>query len=232
MRFKKMTLAGIILFVLAFTIGIAAAADQNVTDNGTATVTVTENPTETFSVPASDDNISAEGIFGPGSALYGLQIAFDNLGEVFTFNASEKLGKQVSNARKRIAEARAALRKNDTEAADKALAEYDAKIRDMNETMSRVPRNDTGLFNAREMILKHQLVLENLSIENPDNKGLQRAYNNSRELQTKFESKMEERPGRNITEDLNVTGGERATATEKRPEATPAGERPEKGAKK
>ncbi|VVB86659.1 Uncharacterised protein [uncultured archaeon] len=226
MRLKMMTLAGTILLVLAFTIGIAGAANQNATDNGTTTVTITENPTEKLPVPAADDNISDEGIFGPGSALYGLQIAFDNIGEIFTFNASEKLGKQVSNARKRIAEARYALKRNDTEAADKALAEYDAKIRDINDTMSGLSRNDTGLINAREMILKHQLILENLSISNPDNKGLERAYNNSRELQSKFESKLEERP------DLNITRRERDIATGKKPEVTPTVERPEKGEKK
>lgn len=40
---------------------------------------------------------------------------------MFIFNESEKIGKQVSNARKRIAEARAALKRNDADAPNRAL---------------------------------------------------------------------------------------------------------------
>ncbi len=233
MRSKNMIRAGTILLVLAFIIGIAGAT-ENATDNETSAVNVTGTPTDTFTpnvtatatTGATDDEDSGEGLIGPGNALYGLQIAFDNIGEVFTFNASEKLGKQVSNARKRIAEARAALRRNDTDAANKALAEYDAKIKDINASMSRLSDNDTGFANAKMMILKHQRVLENLSISHPDNKGLKRAYNNSRELQVKFESKTEKKP------DITAANVNRETADNEKSGMAPKDARPEKETKR
>ncbi|WP_257000037.1 DUF5667 domain-containing protein [Candidatus Methanoperedens nitratireducens] len=119
---------------------------------------------------------------GPGNALYGLQIAFENIGETFTFNASEKLGKQVAHARKRIAEARAALKRNDTDAADKAFAQYKAKMNSVNESTAKLSDKDTGLINAQQMIAKHQVILEQLLASHPNSTGLQKAYNNSVEL--------------------------------------------------
>lgn len=180
-----------VLLVLALTT-VAGATDQNATGNDTQDVNVTGTPTETLTAIPQDDGESYKGIFGPGHLLYRLQIAFENMDEVFTYNASEKLGKQVSHARKRIAQARAALRSNDTEAADKAFAEYRVKVSDVNRSISKLPDKDTGVINAQKMILKHQAILENLSISHPDSKGLQRAYNNSKNLQVKIDSRTEQ----------------------------------------
>jgi hypothetical protein len=210
MRLKNITLAGIILLVLAFTAGMAGATDQNATVNetpavnetGTSTATLTATAIANTTIAGTDDenNIEAdEGLIGPGNALYGLKIAFENIGETFTFNESEKLGKQVANARHRIAEARAELKKNNTEAAEKALAEYRAKLNSVNETMSKLSDNDTGLINAQQMIAKHQVILEQLLASHPNSTGLQRAYNNSVELKRKFESKVEQRLDSNTT---------------------------------
>ncbi len=232
MESRNMTRTGTILLVLAFIIGIAGAA-ENTTGNETSTLNVTGTTTETLTPEVTDnqttevpDEDSGEDLIGPGNALYGLKIAFGNIGEVFTFNASEKLGKQVSAARKRIAEARAALRRNDTNAANIALAEYDAKAKDMNDTMSKISGNDTGLIKAKAMILKHQMILMNLSISHPDNKGLKRAYNNSKELQVKFESKTEKKP------DLNAANGNRETADNEKSGISPKDARPEKETKR
>ena len=193
MRLRNIILTGMVLLVLALTT-VAGATDQNATGNETKDVNVTGTPTETLTATPTpeDDGESYKGIFGPGHLLYRLQIAFENMDEVFTYNVSEKLGKQVSHARKRIAQARAALRSNDTEAADKALAEYRVKVSDVNRSISKLSDKDTGVINAQKMILKHQAILENLSISHPDNKGLQRAYNNSKNLQVKMDSRIEQ----------------------------------------
>ena len=200
MRLRNITLTGVILIVLAFTIGMAGAI-ENSTGNETPSVNVTGNSTETLTVGLNDtvvddDETEDESLIGPGNALYGLSIAFENIGEIFTFNASEKLGKQVSHARKRIAEARSALKRNNTEEADEALAEYEAKISEVNSSMSKLSDNDTGLIHAQQMISKHQRILENLSISHPNNTGLERAYNNSKDLEEKFISKTARKFGR------------------------------------
>ncbi len=251
MRLRNITLAGIILLVLAFTVGMAGATDQNGTGNETTTVntttvnnatvnettTVNETGTPTATSTATaiantsiaeaeddENNIEAdEGLIGPGNALYGLKIAFENIGETFTFNESEKLGKQVANARHRIAEARAELKKNNTEAAEKALAQYRAKMNTVNETMSKLSDKDTGLINAQQMIAKHQVILEQLLVSHPNSTGLQRAYNNSVELKRKFESKVEQRL------DFNITKGNQEVPKAEKTGASVKNETPEKG---
>ncbi len=232
MRLRNITLAGITLLVLIFTIGMVSAT-ENATGNETATATATGTLNETLTANATatstviagsaDDDKSGGGLIGPGNALYGLQIAFDNIDEVFTFNASEKLGKQVAHARKRIAEARAALKRNDTDAADKALAQYKAKMNDVNESMSKLSDKDTGLINAQHEIAKHQEILKQLLASQPNSTGLQRAYNNSVELKRKFESKVEQRL------DLNTTKGDREMPKAEKTGVSIKNETPEKG---
>jgi hypothetical protein len=231
-RLREITMAGIILLALTFSIAIASAAVATTNETpmvnetpaveitGAATETLTSNPdTGMIDEEAADDSL-----IGPGNALYGLKIAFENIGETFTFNTSEKLGKQIANARHRIAEARAALKRNDTEAANRALAEYKAKIDDVNNTISKLSDKDTGFINARNMILKHQLILKNLSMSHPDNIGLQRAYNNSKDLQDKFESRYIQK------EDLNITKGNREIASEEKTVSPERTGKPETGA--
>ncbi|HEY9204909.1 MAG TPA: DUF5667 domain-containing protein [Candidatus Methanoperedens sp.] len=245
MRLRNITLAGIILLVLAFTVGMAGAT-ENGTANETPTVNATETPTETPTVNATgtptetftatptataatieaDDDEAGKGIFGPGHLLYRLQIAFENMDEVFTYNASEKLGKQVSNARHRINEYRAALKRNDTEAADIVLAEYGVKMNQVEDSMSKLSDKDTGFINAQQMILKHKFILENLSISHPNSTGLQRAYNNSKNLQAKFASKMGQKPGLNSAkENREISQAEKTGVPVK-------DDKPEKGTKR
>ncbi len=128
-----------------------------------------------------------------------------------------------ANARHRIAEARAELKKNNTEAAEKALAEYRAKMNTVNKTMSKLSDNDTGLINAQQMIAKHQVILEQLLASHPNNTGLQRAYNNSVELKRKFESKVEQRL------DFNITKGNQEMPKAEKTGTSVKNETPEKG---
>jgi hypothetical protein len=193
MRLRNITIAGIILLVLAFTVGMASAIG---TANETPTVNVTGTQTEILTATQTatsepDDDESETGIFGPGHLLYRLEIAFENMDETFTYNSSEKLGKQVSHARHRINEYRKALKQNDMEAADKALAQYEEKMNRVNDSMSGLTDKDTGYINVKQEMLKHQFILENLSISHPDNKGLQRAYKNSKNREEKFRSRFE-----------------------------------------
>ncbi|VVB55550.1 Uncharacterised protein [uncultured archaeon] len=261
MRLRNITLAGMILIVLAFTIGMAGAIENgtgnetpsvNVTGNSTETLTVnvtetptvnvTGTPTETLTVtPEVDDNetndneLDDKDLIGPGHLLYRLKIAFENMGETFTYNSSEKLGKQVSHARHRINEYRKALKQNDMKAADKALAQYEEKMNEVNASMSKLSGNDTGLINAQQMILKHQFILENLSISHPDNKGLQRAYKNSKNLQTKFASKIEKKFDANSTkknQEINSTKENREIRKAEKTEVSIKDTKSEKGSKR
>lgn len=187
MNRRKITLAAIILLALAFTISVIGEAQENQTSNATEDLV--------------DDIEPYEGSIGPGNALYGLMIAFGNIDETFTFNASEKLGKQVAHARLRIAEAKAELRKNNNEAANRALLQYREKINSTEGTISRISGSDSGLLHAQEMIAKHQYVLERLLESHPNNTGLQRAYNNSQRLEEKFENKTERKLERIATKE-------------------------------
>jgi len=165
---------GMILLVLGFAlniIGIASASDS----------------TEDLIGDIEDFN----GSVGPDNALYGLKLAFENLDESFTWNGSEKLGKKVSHSRLRIAEAKTELKRNNTEAAEKAFERYKEKINETEESISQISGNDPGILNAQKMIEKHQYVLEQLLESHPKNTGLQNAYIRSFELKDKFEQKTE-----------------------------------------
>ena len=146
------------------------------------------------------------GPIGPGNSLYGLKIAFENLDEAFTFNQSEKLEKQVSHADLRLAELKRELADNRTHVAEIALEQYRQKINQTEDTLAPFSHgdggnmqagNETGLSHAREMIAKHQQVLEDLRMSHPDNTGLAHAYNNSVALEQKFAKKMETRSHQN-----------------------------------
>ena len=172
MKIRNTMLVAIVLLALGFTVSVVGAAQED------------RNPN------AADNIEPYEGSVGPGNALYGLKIAFENIDETFTFNESEKLGKQVSRARQRIAEAKAALRNNDNAAADRAFQQYTEKSKSAEDTMSRLSENDSGIYHAQQMIAKHETVLRELLASHPGNKGLERAYNNSQTLKVKFEEKI------------------------------------------
>ncbi|MDD5474151.1 MAG: DUF5667 domain-containing protein [Candidatus Methanoperedens sp.] len=175
---------------------------------------VNQTPASITPTPASNDSTSGnesdeladdiepyEGSIGPGSALYGLKIAFDNLDETFTFNKSEKIDKQVAHAKERLSEAKAELKKKNNKEAEKALEEYRVKIDEAEGSVSGAANKDKGLLNAQKMIEKHQYVLERLLEENSDNQGLARAYNNSLELEKKFEAKTKIKLERRLTKE-------------------------------
>ena len=181
MRLRNILLASIILSVLAFVPGTVMADTNN------------------DSVLA-DDIDPEDAMIGPGHALYGLRIAFENLGTTFTFDADEKLGKQVSQARHRIAEAKAQLNKKDFKAAEIAFEAYEQEIDEANETISRIS-NKTGLLNAQLMVTKYQYVLERLLNQTPNSTGLQRAYNNNLKLEKKFKEKTQYKFTRRMSKD-------------------------------
>ena len=126
---------------------------------------------------------------GPGNPLYGLRIAFEDLDESFTFNATERIEKKVRHADKHLNEYRREWQYNNTDAADRALHQYQNKVNQTGNEIGPFGSNETGLLHAQEMIAKHQQVLADLLMQNPDNPGLARAYNNSLRLEEKFEEK-------------------------------------------
>ena len=174
---------GIMIFFVALGLlcmtGIAAADDAGAPiDNTTIT---------------ADDIPPYDGPVGPDSPLYGLKLAWEDLDESFTTNQTQLMEKQMTHARLRLSEARRELAGNRTGSAQEAIDLYWQK---MNMTQARIAyynANETGLLHAQEMHLNHQLVLENLLQMYPNNTGLARAYNNSLQLQEKFQVKTQVR---------------------------------------
>ena len=210
MRLRNITLAVMLLLMLAFSAGMAGASNQtNATVNGAENQTSIAANNKNMDEQA-DDVAPYEGSIGPGSSLYGLKIAFEGLDETFTFNKSEKIGKKVAHARQRIAEAKTELKNKNDEAAVRALEKYREKIKEADEAVSEASDEDTGLLNAQKMSAKHEAVLKALLESHPDNKGLARAYNNSVDLQEKFESKtgrgfvLATRNGREVLEEIDI----------------------------
>ncbi len=170
-------MAGIILLGLAFTISTGTAQDNGAADDKS------KNTVE---------NITPfDGSIGPASALYGLKIAVENLREGFTFNERQKLVIQLEHAKERIAEAKAELGNRNDDAANRAMDQFVEKVQAVDDRLTGIDRNDSGLLEAQKEIVKHQLMLEHLLDDYPNNTGLRRAFNNSLKLEDRFESKTE-----------------------------------------
>jgi hypothetical protein len=144
---------------------------------------------DTTGTVLTDDIQPYDGPIGAGSPLYGLKIAFEDMDESFTSNQTERVDKQMSHARLRIAEVRRALELNQSDSAQEALDNYWQKMNLTQFTLSMFRSNTTGLLHAQEQITRHQFVLEKLLLSHPNNTGLWRAYNNSLRLEEKFSEK-------------------------------------------
>ncbi len=184
-RIRYLSISGFILVMLALLIGAGTA--QQMPDDKSKDIV--------------DDVKPYEGSVGPGSALYGLKIALENLGERFTFNETQKIEKQVEHAELRLSEAKAEIKNNNIEAANRALEMYREKIQAADDRISGISRNEPQLLNAQERLVKHELVLQQLLESQPDNKGLQTALDNSQKLEGKVESKTRIKFEREVSND-------------------------------
>ncbi len=136
-----------------------------------------------------DDVEPYDGPIGPDSPVYSLKLAFEDIDESFTANETDRVDKQMKHGRLRLSEVRRSLDLNRSDSAEVALNNYWLKMNLTNMTIAKWGSNATGLLHAQEMIVKHQYVLENLLSRNPNNTGLQRAYNNSLRLEERFTEK-------------------------------------------
>ncbi len=166
--------SGVILLAFAFMVSTGASQSDNQMQNV---------------MEIGDDIEPYAGSIGPGSVFYGFKTALEDLDEGITFNATRKLEKKESHARLRLAEAKAELRRNNIRDAEKALERYREEIRTSGDLVSSLPVNGSGLLQAQRSIVKHQFVLEQLLASHPNVTGLERAFNNSVELEERFELK-------------------------------------------
>jgi hypothetical protein len=180
MKNMQIIVAGIVVIALLCNVGPVTALNNISTGpQGADRVSDTIEP--------YNDLISAD------SPLYGLKIAMEDLDETFTFNDTQRVEKQLTHGRLRIAEVRQELQLNRPDIAERVLQQYKEKMNLTEGSLRPFTTNATGLLHAQEMITMHQEVLANLLVQYPNNTGLVRAYNNSRLLELKFENKTDMR---------------------------------------
>jgi Domain of unknown function (DUF5667) len=173
----RITGIGIIVLLFAWCVaGVVSAED----------VTPTPTPTE---IVISDDIEAYFGPLGPESPLYGLKLALENLDEAFTFDQSQKVQKQMDHAEIRIAEIKGLLLMNKSVEAERALDAYFEKLNLTVLDLSSIPVRTTGIANAYQQHVKHQLALRDLLETNPNSTSLWRAYNHTLGLEEKFMEK-------------------------------------------
>lgn len=205
MKIRYGIVSGLTILAIIFLAGVGAAEETTTLDTPNLTETrplppplpdtlmtgnmTTGNGTRNYQYRPDFNGTVTNRSLGPGNPLYGLRIAFEDLDESFTFNQTERLEKQIRHGDGRLADYLTALSDNTTESADHAFAMYRQKMNQTEDTLHQFRSNETGLLHAQEMIMKHQGVLGALLEQNPDNPGLARAYNNSQQLQNKFEEK-------------------------------------------
>ncbi|MHB8164102.1 MAG: DUF5667 domain-containing protein [Methanoregula sp.] len=172
-------IAGIFVLALLCIAGAAAQEDTGTITDGTVIV---------------DDVAPYDGPIGPGSPLYGLKVAFEDLDVSFTANETERFNMQMNTTRLRLSEVRRELQLNNTDSANRALDLYWQKTNTTRlQLQNYTNSNVTSLLHAQGMNLKNQLVLANLIETHPGNQGLIRAYNNSLILEEKIQEKTQTR---------------------------------------
>lgn len=188
MKNMQIVLAGIVVIALLCSVGTVTALYDNSTDvQGAERVSDAIDP--------------YNGPIGADSPLYDLKIAMENLDETFTFNDSQRVEKQIDHGKVRIAEVQQELQFNRPDIAERALNQYKQKLNMTEGSLVPFSPNTTGLLHAQEMITRQQEVLASLILKYPNNTGLNRAYDNSRLLELKFEDKTEMRFTRSIDKD-------------------------------
>ncbi|HVP96951.1 DUF5667 domain-containing protein [Methanoregula sp.] len=103
-------------------------------------------------LPGAYDIQPYTGSIGPDSSLYGLKLAFENLGDTFTFNQTQRLELEINHTDDRLSELESALAANQTDAANRALDQYwldmnrtERTLSWYNNTGSQYAFNGTGL---------------------------------------------------------------------------------------
>jgi hypothetical protein len=188
----RLTEIGIIVLMIALSAGTAVRAED-----------ITPVPTVTSQeIVITDDVQPYFGPLGPDSPLYGLKTALENLDEAFTFNASEKVMKQMKHAELRIAEVKGLLLMNKSVEAERALDGYFEKMNLTALDISSIPVRTTGIANAYRQHVKHELVLQDLLRAHPSSTKLAQALNRTLELEGKFIEKSGERIEK-LTQQLN-----------------------------
>ncbi len=187
---KNILLAGIILLVLALTVGTGAAQS--------------DNPASANTKHADSGVPSYDGSADPESIFYPLIIAWGNFDEDFTLNPDDKLQKKIAHANMRLAEYEVQLNKRNAKAAERALEKFNEKDDEVEGLISSSSDINSGLLHAQEMTKKHQQVLYNLTLLHPDNPGLARAYSNSLKLEQKFNKRISEREARGEHTEGNI----------------------------
>lgn len=91
----------------------------------------------------SDEADSAEAGMTPDSPFYGLDVAMDNIGLMFTFNKAKKAEKKLEIANERLKEAKMMAVANNLEAMEKAKIQHDAILLSAEEDIEAMNGNET-----------------------------------------------------------------------------------------
>jgi hypothetical protein len=179
----RMAQVGLIAILVAWCVAGVVNAEE-----------ITPVPTGTPADIVITDDIEAYfGPVGPGSPLYGLKLALENLDEAFTLSQSEKVMKQMDHAELRIAEIKGLLLMNQSAEAERALDAYFEKLNLTTLDLSSIPVRTTGIATAYQQHVKHELALRDLLEANPNSTKLWRAYNHTLGLEEKFVEKAQVR---------------------------------------
>ncbi|NOQ55482.1 MAG: hypothetical protein GQ477_01605 [Nanohaloarchaea archaeon] len=91
----------------------------------------------------SDEADSAEAGMTPDSPFYGLDVAMDNIGLMFTFNKAKKAEKKLEIANERLKEAKMMAVANNLKAMEKAKIQHDAILLSAEEDIEAMNGNET-----------------------------------------------------------------------------------------
>ncbi|MCK5594290.1 MAG: hypothetical protein KAI18_03545, partial [Candidatus Aenigmarchaeota archaeon] len=110
----------------------------------------------------SDEDDSADAGMTPDSPFYGLDVAMDNIGLMFTFNAAKKAEKKLEIANERLKEAKMMAVANNLDAMEKAKIRHDAILLSAEEDIEAMNGNET------EALMSNMRIKSMLNIHNQE----------------------------------------------------------------
>jgi len=171
MKRRLIILAGILIIALLSGTGTVVALGNSSTTAGDTISGSDQDPT------------------GPGSPLFGLKVAMEDLDETFTFNDTRRVEKQAGHAQARIEEVQRELELGQAGSAEKALGQYLRKLNQTEMSLQHFQSGTPELLQVQELVTRHQSLLADLLSRYPDSNGLTRAYNNNQQLEQKIGEK-------------------------------------------
>ena len=155
--YKKIRTIFLVFFIikLAIVLSLPAIVAQDTSDAGTSESGTLEEVSE-----ADEGVVLPDPGVSPDSPFYGLDLAFERMGDAIALGKAAKAERGLKHAQERLSEVRIMVEKNKLQAAEKARAEHARKLQEVD-----TESDDDGIDDSRRNEIKRRLIQNRIHAE-------------------------------------------------------------------